>query len=145
MEIVEEIDGAASVDAAGGENCLRINAENISDDAYDSEFFTFRLQRTVLNPVYLRVRITGPISDGESIYIDQMAIIKGKQLYPGGPFAAAFSGATAAVKEDKWVLTASNDRGGEFQTWYNRAFDMAKKELLLPTSGSNLIADALIG
>lgn len=145
MEIVEEIDGQATVDKAGGENCLRINAENISDDAYDSEFFTFRLQRAVVNPVYLRLRITAPITSGDSIYIDEMAVVKGRQLYPGGPFVAVFSGATAAVVEDKWVLTASNDRGGEFQTWYNRAFDMAGKNMLLPTSGSSSIADTLIG
>ena len=38
----------------------------------------------------------------------------------------------------------TNSRAGEFQTWYDRAFDMRGKGLLLPSSGDTLIPDTLI-
>jgi hypothetical protein len=108
-------------------------------------FFTFRIQRDVTQPVYLRIRITDPIPPGDSVYIDEVAVVAGTELYDGGPYIAVFSGATPAVVEDDWVLTATNDRGGEWQTMYNRAFDMAGKGFLLPTSGTTLLPDSLIG
>jgi hypothetical protein len=96
-------------------------------------------------PVYLRIRISNPIPAGDSVYIDEVAVVAGTELYDGGPYVAVFSGVTPAVVEDDWVLTATNDRGGEWQTMYNRAFDMVGKGFLLPTSGTTLLPDSLIG
>lgn len=73
-----------------------------------------------------------------------MAVAAGRELYKGGPYVAAFAGATPAVLEDSWALTATNDRAGAIQTWYNRSFDMAGKSLLLPTGGAGTaIPDAV--
>lgn len=134
-----------TLDKAGNENGMRIDAGAVATTNHDSEFFTFRLKETASFPVYLRIRITAPIDDADTLYIDEVAVVKATELYPGGPFVAAFSGATAAVNDDKWVLTASNDRAGTIQEWYNRVFDMQAKGLLLPSSGTTLIPNSLIG
>jgi len=73
-----------------------------------------------------------------------MAVVLAKELYAGGPFVGIFSGATPAVNDDAWTLTVTNDRAGQFQEWYERAFDMRNKGFLLPTSGVTLIPDSLI-
>jgi len=118
---------------------------DISEDVHDSECFSFRVQRDITQPLYFRIIAMGAIAAGTDVYIDEIAIVKGTQLYKGGPYVAVFSGVTAAVNEDEWTLTATNDRAGEFQEWFNRIFDMAGKGLLLPSSGSgSLIPDTLI-
>lgn len=79
-----------------------------------------------------------------ALYIDEMAVATGRELYKGGPYVAAFAGAMPAALEDCWVLSASNHRAGAIQTWYHRAFDMAGKNLLLPTGGAGVaIPDAV--
>lgn len=80
----------------------------------------------------------------ESIYIDDMVVVAGRELYAGGPWVAAVGGATPAVNGDEWTLTVANNRAGKFQEWFNRVFDMSPKGLLLPTSGTTLINDNLI-
>lgn len=133
------------LDGEDYENVLRIDAGAISTDQHDSQFFSFRISREVTQPVYLRIRIVNPVTDGDTIYIDEVAVALASELYKGGPFVAAFSGKTPAVNEDKWNLVSTNDRAGSFQEWYNRAFDMAGKGYLLPSSGITLIPNALIG
>jgi hypothetical protein len=86
-----------------------------------------------------------PIAADTSVYIDEMGIVQATELYDGGPFVAAFAGVDAAVNEDAYTLTVANDRAGELQTWYDRSFAMRNKGFLLPTSGTNLIPDSVIG
>ena len=145
IEIVDGIGGNVLLDGDGYENVMRIDAGAISTDRHDSEFFSFRVARSVTQPVYLRIRIVNPVTAGDTIYIDEVAVVQATELYRGGPFVAAFSGKTPAVNEDAWDLVSTNDRAGKFQEWYNRAFDMAGKGYLLPSAGVTLIPNSLIG
>lgn len=145
IEIVEGIGSQATVDAEGNVNQLRIDVGSIGQGDHDSEFFSFRLRRDVVQPVYLRIHLAAPPKAGDVIYIDEMVVVAATELYKGGPFVGAVSGATAAVVEDNWSLTVANNRAGSFQEWFHRAFDMAGKNLLLPSSGSGTnYPDALI-
>lgn len=56
-----------------------------------------------------------------------MAVAAGRKLYKGGPYVAAFAGATPAVLEDSWVLTAANDNAGAIQTWYPTCSDVCDR------------------
>ena len=141
---MDGIGGKITQDKEGNDNQLKITVASISDDSHDSQFFFFRLKRQHTMPVYLRIRVHTAIDAGTSVYLDEMGIVKATPLYNGGPFVAVFAGATPAVNEDKWTLTVANNRAGEFQTWYDRAFNMRDKDLLLPSSGSTLIPDTLI-
>lgn len=137
MEIVDEIGaGPCTIDPQGYDNGIRIDLGETSMTGHDSHFFSFRLRRTLRQRVFLRIRITAPVTNLESVYIDQMAVVKATELYDGGPYVAAFSGATAAMVEDNWSLSVTNDRAGRFQEWFDRAFSMRAKGLLLPSEGT---------
>jgi len=144
VAVVDGIGGTITRDKEGNDNQLKLLVSAIGDSSHGSHFFFFRLRRQHAMPVYLRIRVHTAIDAGTSVYLDEMAVVQATELYVGGPYAALFAGATAAVTEDKWTLTVTNDRAGEFQTWYDRAFDMRSKGLLLPSSGSTLIPDTLI-
>ena len=145
VELVEGIGGAVTVDKTGNQNRLKITVDDIAITSHDSRFFFFRTKREQTMPVYLKISANTAIDDGESVYIDEMAVIQATELYSGGPYVGVFAGATAAIVEDKWTLTVTNDRNGELQTWYERAFDMRSKGFLLPVTGSILIPDTVIG
>ena len=144
VSVVQEIDGAVLDDSAGEANELEIDAAALSDSEHESKWFSFRLPKTAVSPVYLRLAVTTAIPTAASIYFDEIAVAAGTVLYKGGPYVAAFSGRTPSQEDDYWTLAISNDRGGSWQEWYNRAFGMASKALLLPTSGDTLIPDDLI-
>lgn len=145
---MDEVSGGVTYDKQGGYNGIRINCADISNAAntWDSHFFSFRLKRNAKMPVFLRIWLNNPMPATHVIFIDEMCIVAGTELYDGGPYAAAFPGATPAVNEDNWDLTVTNDRAGQLQEWYHRAFDMADKGLLLPSSGTGTqVPDTVIG
>lgn len=144
LEIVDGIDGSRTVDGEGNDNELRIDLDTIGS-THVSKWFSFRLQRSVASPVYIRIRLMRQLPKHEIVYLDEMAVAEGVELYKGGPIVAAFSGINDASVDDGWSLTSTNDRAGAFQEWYNRVYSMAEKGLLLPSSGSTQIADGLIG
>src|SRR5690606_31924597 len=102
---------------------------------------------------YIRIKVTTAITIGVSQFLDELSLVEAVELYPGGPFAAAFGGSVEfsigneQVEPDQFEITVTNDRAGEFQDWFNRNFDMAGKRLLLPTASSTneTLSDSLIG
>ncbi|MCP4539920.1 MAG: hypothetical protein GY832_22500 [Chloroflexi bacterium] len=132
VEIVEQIDGPTTVDSEGNENGVRFQMVDVNTLGHDSRFFSFRLQKTVRQPVYLHISAQ-PFNYDESLYIGELAVVRGIELYSGGPFVAAFKGVNPA-EGDEYTLTSTNNRAGEFQEWFNRVFDMASKGLLLPAA-----------
>lgn len=139
IEIVDGIGGTVIDDGEGNAAELVLTASAISDSAHDSEWFSFRIPPGTTMPVYLRIRISTAVSNTASIFFDDVAIAAGTRLYAGGPYVAAFAGGTTSHPDDLWELAVANDRAGLNQEWYNRVFDMAAKDLLLPVSGTSLI------
>ena len=97
-----------------------------------------------MEPVYLRIHVAGPLTSGDVLYFDEMVVVEATELYDGGPYVGAVSGATAAVLEDLWTVTVTNNRAGDLQEWFQRAFNMANKGFLLPSSGTTNVPDTLI-
>jgi len=135
VEIVDGIDGSVVQDEAGNAAELVLTAADISDSDHDSEWFSFRLPAGQLLPVYLRIRISVAVDNTCSVFFDDVAIAEARRLYAGGPYVAVFAGRTPPGADDTWDLAASNDRAGSIQEWYNRVFNMADKDLLLPVTG----------
>ncbi|MEN6507101.1 MAG: hypothetical protein ABFD92_21400 [Planctomycetaceae bacterium] len=144
VEILDGIDGGLLHDSAGNALVLDVDIDALSMTGHTSQWFSFRLPKFVADPVYLRIRTSSPLDTAESVFIDQMTIARGVQLYAGGPWVAAVSGVTAAMLEDAWTLTVANNRGGSMQEWFHRAFDMAGNGLLLPVAGTTNLPDSLI-
>ena len=99
-----------------------------------------------MQPCYLRLRFLNPPEGDDEVFVDEMAITRMTQLYAGGPWVAAFSGKKAAVNEDEWTLTVTNDRAGMLQDYCDRMFALAAKGLLFPTNaaGAETIPDTVI-
>lgn len=143
---IDLYDGSAViVDYLGVANSFTISAPGLTT-AYGSKTGVFRTPKAVPPVVYLRYRISTAVSNPVSVYADHFALAEMNELYPGGPFAAVFSGATDWAKGDYYTLAAANDYGGKFQTHFERFFDMSAKGLLLPsdTGGTQTISDALV-
>lgn len=143
--IVQSIGGAILNDPGGTANSVVIDLSAVSDSTHESQSFTFRLPDTAQSPVYLRLACTVAIPTAATIYVADVAIAAMSQAYPGGPFFAAFSGIAASIAGDSWTLAVTNDRAGEWQTAYCRYFNTETIEFFLPTTGTNNIADSLIG
>lgn len=146
LAIVDAVGGSVTTDLEGNANSATydLTAGTVTT-SFASGSFTFRLKKTQTQPVYLQIIETVALANTYNYFIDEIGMVACRELYRGGPFAAAFSGKTPAVEGDKWVLTTTNDRAGSFQTAFQRAFDMTGKGLLLPIAGSTGISDSLIG
>lgn len=112
---------------------------------------------TVLTPAVLPsglkavIETTTAITNGRSIYVDELVIAPMHLVAPGGPFMAVIPGSTPFVLGDKFSVAMANNRGpedtdaGKFGWHFDRAFDMYARGLVLPsTTGSPSIAENLI-
>lgn len=95
--------------------------------------------------VKLRLKITTAVSNGDHIFLDDLAMTPATEIYPGGPQVAVFSGATKSVIDDYHTIPINNDHGGGWQKGFERMCDMTGLNLQLRSSGANLINDNLIG
>lgn len=92
----------------------------------------------------LRVRVSVALTSGESAFIDHLAMTPALELYPGGPFAAAFSHTTKFIVGDRFIIAVSNNYGGAWMQIFERAFRMRERGRQLPASGAPNIADSLL-
>ena len=106
--------------------------------------FSFRLPPGTQMPVYLRMRNIARIPRGYSLFIDDLAVSEGTELYTGGPYVCAFTGLRSGIAGDTWQIDVANDRRGRLQEYFERLFDMSGKGLMLPVAGQNPIPDSVI-
>ena len=94
----------------------------------------------------LRLSASTSLTAGESIYVDDLQLIEMTELYAGGPCAVIVPGATAFVKGDKFAVAVANDAAGDFQQYFQRAFNMRSLGLQLysDTGAAETIADSLV-
>lgn len=132
-------------DAEGADNELSVTVSGLPTASSVAKWFSVRLADSAPQVgQYLRFKATGVPNTGK-IWIDDVFVQLATQLYPGGPFVAAFPGKIAGQRDDAWTLSVTNDRAGEWQTWFDRLFSMRFRGLLLPSAGTNLLNDSLIG
>ena len=151
IDLVDGIGGSVINDQAGTANSFTVDATALAV-AFGARNGVFRTPVVLPPIVYLRIRISTAVSAGTSIYLDHASLVEMTNLYTGGPMASLFSGKTPFTKgegqvaADKFTITVTNDRAGEFQEWFERLFDMTSKGLILPsdTGGTETIADTLI-
>ncbi len=94
----------------------------------------------------LGVRVSTAITNTESIYFADLAMCEATLLYTGGPYAALFAGSTNFLIGDAFNLTIANNEAGDFQEYFQRAFDMRSLGLQLPSdvAAGETIVDTLI-
>jgi len=130
-----------------GNDCKITQVASSLTTSYAAVKGSFATPKTLPASGYkLRVRMSVAIADsGESVFIDNLALAEGVELYAGGPVVAVFAGATAPVKNDAYTVAISNTYGG-FQKGFDRLFGMRTLGLQLPsdTGGSETVPDSYI-
>ena len=142
VSIVNKIGGSPVVDNEGAEAILKVDLSAVATQTRITGWL-----RTIKYPdqLYLRINVTAPTDNGTSVYIDDLMIKKGVELYRGGPLVNAYAGRRTVEEGDTYTINATNDRAGEWSTWLERVFSLAANNLQIPTTGTTLINDNLIG
>jgi len=143
VSIVNRLGGEPVVDKQGAPAVVRVDL----DDAADTHFRVTDFLRTIkyANQLYLRINLTNPPAAGKSIYIDDLMMKASAALYAGGPLVVAYSGRRYVREDDSWTISVANDYAGEWATYMERVFALAANELRMPTTGTTLVNDSLIG
>lgn len=141
---VDLFDGSSVInDEAGTANSFTVDLTTLGT-SFVFKSGVFRLPEPIPASVYLRLRLSTALSNTTSLLVDHLAMAEMSELYVHGPSVAAISGATAWSLDDTFSLAIGNNYAGKWQSMFNRLFATRDKRLLLPTSGSNLIADSLL-
>jgi hypothetical protein len=92
----------------------------------------------------IRVRLSTALSTSSTLYLDNLALATGTQLYPGGLFSRVFSGATPFQINDSFTATVSNNYSSKWAQALDRFLNLRTLGLKIPSSGSPTISDSLI-
>lgn len=97
-------------------------------------------------PATVKLRIEAAVSSGESLFIDNLALVEMEQIYAGGPRVAIFSGAVAWSLDDTFNIAVANDYGGKLMLALWRSLDLPQLGLRIPfnTGGTENILDSVI-
>lgn len=139
--------GNITVNTISGQNKVTQNVTSGGWTAFNGFFQTPYIQPSAYN---LRLRLTGALKSGQSVYVDKLAMGQATALYPFGPSVCYFPGASGAFSPDTFYVTTTNTRGSggtlrTAQTVAQRYYNMGQLGLLLPSavSGSNTISDSM--
>lgn len=151
---VDLFDGTSVInDDAGVANSFTVDLTALGT-TYVAKSGVFRLPEPLPAIVRLRVRLSTALSAGSSLFIDHLALAQMQQpstTLPGAvPFIAFFSGSVNWNKDDGagarvFKIAATNGGESDWQKMFARLFETPKTGYTLPTVGTTLIADALIG
>ena len=103
---------------------------------------------SVAKGVFFVIETSTAFTAGHELYIDNVMLSEMHRPVAGGLACQVIPGNTRFATEDVFTSQVTNNREGEFQTEFDRMFDMESKGYALPSdySGSNgSISDGLIG
>lgn len=148
---VSLLDSGNSVisDDASTANTISQTATALSSSAFTAVTGYFRTPKTLVKgvtTVKIVVRVTTALTNGESVFVDDLSMCLATELYTAGPWVAIFAGATDFIRNDGFTCAIANDAGGEFMQFFERVFNMRDIGLMLPfdTAGGETISDTLI-
>jgi hypothetical protein len=148
---VDLVDSAAAspsviADDQAIDNTVALDITTVLDSAFGQTSTFFRTPTVLPEIVYLRVRVSTATEFDQSVFIDELVLVPASELYPGGPFAALFTGPTNWVVGDELKFSPANDQQGRIHTWMNRVFNLAGNRMLFPSalSAGETILDSKI-
>jgi hypothetical protein len=152
FDLVDGIGGSVVADESSTNISSTVTCSGLTT-SFAARSFSFTTPQTLPPITYFRIRISTAVSAGTSIYIDHACLTAMTELYAGGPCVAIFNGnilpeaKNGTSDGDYLTLTIANDYAGEFQSYFERNFQMAAKRLRLPSNsgGTETLADSLIG
>lgn len=142
VALVDGVSGDIIEDDQGAENKFTVDLTALDANPAANNG-TFHTPTVMPRAVYLRVKITTPLSAGTSLFMDELCLSPMTRLYSGGPYIAAFSGAYEFEEGDYAEINVTNSRDGLIHEWLNRLLSLAQKDILLPVSYTPTQADSL--
>jgi hypothetical protein len=142
VELIDGIGGSVIADEQSVSNTFSTTtttAGDLATGSWTARTGVFRLPRVVNDVVYLRLRYATTLTDTKKMYIDHVAMVEMTEMYAGGPYLAAFSGATPWQNGDKYNLAVTNNRAGSIHEYFDRWADLRGKGLLLPIAGGGTL------
>lgn len=114
---------------------------------YVAQTIFFQTPKVLPSVVNLVLELTTAVTNTESVYFDLGSLVAATQLYAGGPFVAAFSGATQSAINDYWTIAVTNAGGTTaFVPALDRIFNLRQNGLKFPTTvGLPVVPDNYIG
>ena len=82
------------------------------------------------------VELTTALDSGKSVLLDDLVLTAMSQ-FGNGPYLTVIPGATNFIRGDSFTVTLTNDRGGQFQEFFERCFGMSANGWLLPSASSS--------
>jgi hypothetical protein len=139
------IDGAGATlnDDAGTANAVTQSLTAVTS-TWQPVSGVFRTPAVLPSTAKLRVRLSTAIDSGVSVFVDRLALAAMNQVYAGGLYLAAFSGANKLITGDTWLLAMTNTFGA-VQKRAEMVFGMRALGLQFPnTTSSPTVADSVI-
>jgi hypothetical protein len=139
------IDGAGATinDDAGTANAVTQSLTAVTS-TWQPVSGVFRTPAVLPSTAKFRVRLSTAIDSGVSVFVDRLALAAMNQVYAGGLYLAAFSGANKLITGDTWLLAMTNTFGA-VQKRAEMVFGMRALGLQFPnTTSSPTVADSVI-
>ena len=143
VDLIDGIGGTVVADDQATDNTFTIDLTDRGTYP-EASYGCFRTPTDMPAQIYLRLRLSTALSNTTSLFIDEVVMASMTELYAGGPFIAAFSGADDFVVGDEAVITVVNGREGALHEYLNRFLTLDGKRLLLPTETNGTQDDSLI-
>lgn len=142
ISLRDSIGGSLVTDSLGGNLSSSVLWTGTSFGVLRTHGMIVVLPENVQQPVAVQIATNNPTRD---LYIGEVIIAEATELYAGGPYVAAMHGDNPPSVGQQYTLALTNDRVSAWQQAFDQLFDMRAKRLVLPTSGSTLLNDTLIG
>ena len=143
IDLVDGIGGSVINDQAGTANSITLGHAAFTT-SFQAVTGYFRTPAALPAQVYLRVRISTAVTNGESLYLDEVYLGPATECYVDGPSVAVFDGSTAWLVDDRITASITNDRSGLLHEWCDRVLGLRASRLIFPVSGSPTQADSLV-
>jgi hypothetical protein len=143
VDLIDGIDGDVIEDDEGNANSFTVDLTSLGTYP-EPHTGIFRTPAFVPPRIYLRLKLTTPLSAGTSLFLDEVILTAMTELYTGGPFVAAFTGAKNFRVGDTAEITVLNNREGQLHEWLHRLLNLGGSRIVFPTDSTGTLDDSLI-
>lgn len=145
IDLVDGIGGSVVNDEQGTANSVSLSHASFTT-SFQAVLAAFRTPAATPSQLYFRIRISTAVTNGVSLYLDDVFLGAMDEAYTDGPSVAVFDGSTDWLADDLITVTVSNDREGLFHEWLDRVLTLRENRLLFPVddSGTETQSDSLI-
>lgn len=148
--IFDLYNGSSVITDDAGNNCSLSIALNGLTTGYAPHGAMWRIADPLPSAVTLRVRLSVAVPGGSNVFVDQLTFqpataLSTNPIAGDTIWAAVATGSSDWALKDTLAIATANNRTCQWQAAFDRFFGARALGFVLPTAGTTLISDALIG